>query len=287
MENQYYFFEDEKERHIATLGKQYLEKNDYSEHGCCVLSDKRIYTKGKHYFKEGLFWNSSSNEKVIDIGDVTGSGFTEGHADTTLGQVFVLGMFVCSIISGMITNLIMEEALWRELDGMVTISKIIAILPVIIAILKIHQKNFKKPSVWKLIAVWTVYVIMIVIFGYCKQWSVVFILSLFGFVPLSKVLYLLFGREKMYTIAYLGGQASFIAKDYSEEEINTFMEALMQMEENYVPQKNEFVSAESNGTNINVSSGSTIEELKKYKELLDAGAITQEEFIELKSRVMK
>lgn len=69
---------DPREKIEAVLGNNiaqtYLSTGNIGE-GFAILSDKRVYFKGKCLYKSGKKYYSSSQERVVDLNDVTGSGF--------------------------------------------------------------------------------------------------------------------------------------------------------------------------------------------------------------------
>ena len=73
-------FVDANEQQIAVLGGNYLSNflaTGSIEKGFCVLSDKRVYFRGKCYYKSGGDYKTRSEERVVDVKDITGTGFSE------------------------------------------------------------------------------------------------------------------------------------------------------------------------------------------------------------------
>lgn len=73
-------FVDANEQQIAVLGGNYLSNflaTGTIEKGFCVLSDKRVYFRGKCYYKSGGDYKARSEERMVDVRDITGTGFSE------------------------------------------------------------------------------------------------------------------------------------------------------------------------------------------------------------------
>ena len=86
-------FVDANEQQIAVLGGNYLSNflaTGSIENGFCVLSDKRVYFRGKCYYKSGGDYKARSEERVVDVKDITGTGF----AETRLFALKILAVIV-------------------------------------------------------------------------------------------------------------------------------------------------------------------------------------------------
>ena len=73
-------FVDANEQQIAVLGGNYLSNflaTGSIEKGFCVLSDKQVYFRGKCYYKSGGDYKARSEERMVDVKDITGTGFAE------------------------------------------------------------------------------------------------------------------------------------------------------------------------------------------------------------------
>lgn len=84
----------------------------------------------------------------------------------------------------------------------------------------------------------------------------------------------LFLKVKVFEISFAGGKIAFKASSYNENEVNNFQRALRQAKDNYKEAPN------------TVSNSSGADELKKYKELLDSGVISQEDFDTAKKKIL-
>ena len=97
-------FVDKNEKAVAVLGggyiKNFLSTGSLSK-AFCVVSDKRVYFKGKCYSKQGNGYRTKNEEKIVDLKDVTSTGYS---AEMTLkwlilGCVCLFIGFVSLIIS--------------------------------------------------------------------------------------------------------------------------------------------------------------------------------------------
>lgn len=75
-------FIDSNEQQVAVLGGGYLDNflaTGSATRGFCVVSDRRVYFRGKCYHKTGKFYKSTSEERTVDLKDITGTGFVESR----------------------------------------------------------------------------------------------------------------------------------------------------------------------------------------------------------------
>ena len=84
----------------------------------------------------------------------------------------------------------------------------------------------------------------------------------------------LFLKVKVFEISFAGGKIAFKASSYNENEVNNFQRALRQAKDNYKDAPN------------TVSNSSGADELKKYKDLLDSGVISQADFDNAKKKIL-
>ena len=83
-----------------------------------------------------------------------------------------------------------------------------------------------------------------------------------------------FLKVKVFEISFAGGKIAFKASSYNENEVNNFQRALRQAKDNYKEAPN------------TVSNSSGADELKKYKDLLDSGVISQADFDIAKKKIL-
>lgn len=97
---------DEKETSVLGEGDLYwFLKEDILQSGFCVLTDKRLYFKGKYFHKIGRGYRPDKGEYAIDLKDVTGSGFSTAR----FGIVFfleVLFVIVLSVLTALFLRLV-------------------------------------------------------------------------------------------------------------------------------------------------------------------------------------
>jgi len=70
---------DENETDVAVLGSSYLQNvlaNGLFGKGICAVSNKRVYFKGKCLVRAGIGYKSATEERIVDLKDVTGTGYT-------------------------------------------------------------------------------------------------------------------------------------------------------------------------------------------------------------------
>lgn len=127
----------------------------------------------------------------------------------------------------------------------------------------------------------------------CTIWAVVLTVASLSEIRDSEVLYyfsitfftailptiVLWGlywflKVKVFEISFAGGKIAFKASSYNENEVNNFQRALRQAKDNYKEAPN------------TVSNSSGADELKKYKDLLDSGVISQADFDIAKKKIL-
>lgn len=221
MENLQSMFADSNEKQIATLGGSYLRNflaTGSLDKGFCAVSDKRVYFRGKCYYKSGNSYKNSKEERTVDLKDITGTGFviTRHWLLRTISLVLIIPTFV-----------IFFFLYGKEIDFVTSI------------------------------------------------FFTIWLCSLIGTIVCGVLYFVL--KLRLFEIAYAGGKIAFKASNYSEEEMQTFQKQLRMAKDNYNP---------SASTPANTVSSSMADELKKYKDLLDAGAISQEEYDSVKSKIL-
>ncbi len=101
------FFMSPNEKLVAILGNSYLENFFHSgniKRGFAVASDKRVYFQGKKYYVgENGEIEENYNSRVVDLRDVTGTGFDSfvdnGWLFLGIGNI-VIGILLLAIIIG-------------------------------------------------------------------------------------------------------------------------------------------------------------------------------------------
>lgn len=209
---------DSNEKQQAVLGGGYLQNFISSGSigkGFCEVTDKRVYFKGKCLKKAGNSYKSTKEERIVDLKDITGTGFTKTRS-------FVA--FVLMIIS----------------------------------------------------IVWAIFLIMMgAIAGVSENAIIEFLACVFSPFVVTVVIYFVY-NIRIFEISFSGGKIAFKASNYSEAEIQQFQKDLRLAKDKF---GNTSATAQTKNT-------SNVEDLKKYKELLDSGVISAEEFEQTKKKLL-
>ena len=121
-------FVDANEQQIAVLGGNYLSNflsTGSIEKGFCVLSDKRVYFRGKCYYKSGGNYKSRLEERMVDVKDITGTGF----AETRLFGLKILG--IISLVWALLMTVSVATSK-HLVNGWMAMYFLIGLLPAII-----------------------------------------------------------------------------------------------------------------------------------------------------------
>lgn len=215
-------FVDANEQQIAVLGGNYLSNflaTGSIENGFCVLTDKRVYFRGKCYYKSGGDYKTRSEERMVDVKDITGTGFSETRLfSLKILAIASLAWLLFAMISALNSKYVDGAALFAS-----------AVLPAILA------------------------------------WGAYFLV-----------------RLKVFEISFAGGRIAFKASQYDAAEMENFQKSVRKAKDNYTPAPQYIVNAPAAPIN-----SSTADELVKLKGLLDTGAISQEEYEQLKAEALK
>ncbi len=138
-------FVDSAEKEIATLGSGYLKNFLLSgslEKGFCTVTDKRVYFKGKCYYKIGGAYKSSNEERIVSIRDITGTGFVE-IKHFWLWILFAYAFLATIFLFGV------DFFLMRDYEG-VNFVRYVAIFCLIISMLIVAAYNYFKPRYFEI-----------------------------------------------------------------------------------------------------------------------------------------
>lgn len=195
--------------------------------GFAILSDKRMYFKGRCYIRAGKGFYKKMEERVVDLNDITGTGFQ--HNKNVLFSVLF---------------------------------KVFAVL----------AGGCLYPLIF-----WFIYM------QYHKKWAFTTALILSG--PLCWIFYFL---DKMYNyslfeVSYAGGGIAFDLSWITKADSDAFQKALQKAKSEYKKKSqhnpfSDYIPPAPNPGRECVQQLSIPQQLKEYKELLDSGVITQEEF---------
>ncbi len=217
---------DESENIVSVLGNNIAQtfiSTGVLGNGFAILSDKRVYFKGKCLIRKGRGFYSKIEEKSVDIKDITGTGFV--HNKATWAKVLRIIALVFSISASVLMPLML----------------IVGAVPIV-----------ELPEV-------------ILAVGF--YW---------GLYVLCSFLYKRYNYSA-FEISYAGGGIAFDMHWINQVESHEF-----QRELNLLKDK---IKSTASTTDINqqerkmkANTDSIPEQLKQYKELLDSGIITEEEF---------
>ena len=99
-------FVDSNEKQVAVLGGGYLQNyiaTGSFEDTFCVVTDKRVYFTGKCFYKYGNSYKSSTERKIVDLKDITGTGFV------VLRYWWLKIMAIMCVVIGIIIYLFFSE----------------------------------------------------------------------------------------------------------------------------------------------------------------------------------
>lgn len=226
-------FVDPDESEIAILGGNYIGNflsGGGLSNGFCVVSNKRAYFKGKCYYKDGNgHLKADKEERVVDLDNITGSGFIHGNITPMIVKVIFLTVTIISFLLE-----VMCIATGGTEDAFVTMT----------------------------------FIFLATIAVSIGSWLI---------------------KSKLFEINYAGGGIAFLASDYSEKEMQDFQVALRRAKDSFVTARNTQTVYHQMPSQVAVQpsdSKSVASTIKEYKELLDSGAITQEEYEKAKQKLL-
>ena len=221
-------FVDENEKLISILGTN-TAKTFFSTgllgNGFATLSNKRMYFKGQCYFRSGKHFIKKTEERIVDLKDITGTGFVHKQSIVVTFLYFIVTLFGIS---------------------------------------------FVVPGIF-----WLIYIIS------KKTWAhtAAHIIN-----PFSGLLYLMYKslNYNLFEVAYASGSIAFDLAWITREDCENFQRALQKLKDEY---STGAVNKQSNPTLENSDIGIPAQ-IKQYKDLLDSGVITQEEFEAKKKQLL-
>lgn len=220
-------FLNSREKFICALGNNYLQNflaGGGLQKGFAVLSDKRVYFKGDCFVRSGKRFSKSTEERVVDVKDITGSGFISTNP---IWALIVSIYFIVNTFIALLTSI---------------------------------------PS--------------ISLFANSEYLGIMFLPVFFG-VAISGLFYYIYISKKhnFFQIQYAGGVIAFETKWYGANEAQKFQKALRLAKDTYEQSKERLIDPENN-------TSSSADELKKYSELFNSGAITQDEYNKIKQKYL-
>ncbi|WP_080832420.1 SHOCT domain-containing protein [Cohnella massiliensis] len=222
-------FVEPTEQYIASLGNGYIVNflsGSGLERGFSILSSKRVYFKGQCFYRENSKLKRSFEERIVDLKDITGTGYT--RFDPLYLFITAVVLFIAAAISLMIKS--EEYNSWRVTFFIIT--------------------------------------------------SLVSLVSLISY---------LLKRRDLFEISFAGGKMAFDVNLYDKSEIDEFQKQLRRAKDIVVesaPIHKAIDSSPIKQETVNPSPIGFADELKKYAELLQQKLITEEEFAEVKKRLL-
>lgn len=268
------------EKLVATLGNNYIQNylhNGSVRNGFAVVSDKRAYFYGTSYT---ISYNSkgkpratkTNRSQVVDLKDITGTGFKR---TSNIGYVIAAVVFtilaIFSLFIMMSTVRQSSHSYSRERKDVVITEQSMS-SPKNIGgsygmTLSRGADSEEVGAIIFLIAVLVVWIVLM--YKYYQS------------------------RLSLISIQYAGGEIAFDIKWFSQQEINNFQQQLRLAKDRAIEASENAMadrfSSAVNGAYMlqnNVVRNSGADELMKYAQLLEKGYITQEEYDNLKRRVL-
>lgn len=193
--------------------------------GFAILSDKRMYFKGRCYVRAGKGFFKKMAERVVDLGDITGTGFV--HNKNMITTVLYYIMFIISC------GLYISLPFW--------------------GIYYATGKQWAKKVAWGIQCLW---------------WP----------MPLLYIINKAFNYS-LFEVSYAGGGIAFDLSWITKTDSDDFQKSLQKAKSNYKKKMQQETKYEYAPPISHIKQEKSIpEQLKEYKELLDSGIITQEEF---------
>lgn len=279
---------DENEEIVAVLGNSYVESflaTGSAQKGYAVVTNKRVYFRGNCYYRERKGYKASSEVRTVDLKDVTGTGFiNKRYPILKLLTKLMLPLLIVLTFVVFVQNIEMVE------DAMLGL-----VVPIsIFSFFNLLIEPVLKENVSKGIMIRRIITVL--------AWPILFLIGYIGdnsqayehyeiFIPAGIIISLLniilkfisaYINLDMFEIQFAGGGIAFRTHFYSQEEISTFEKGLRKAKDN--DRENHMVNNVVTENTQNVQSIS--DELKKYKELMDEGILSQEEFDEIKKNLI-
>ncbi len=202
--------------------------------GFAILSDKRVYFKGKCLIRKGKGFYSKTEEKTVDLKDVTGTGYIHNSSRWAriLGRILL-------IVSGACVGHLLLIAFACAATGQTM----------------------------------------------TDDFSDVMIALLIFLIPGLIGLFFLYWHRKttysVFEISYAGGGIAFDMGWITQQESRDFQQQLVLLKQKEKEQVAPSIFTKPEPLN------SIPQQLKEYKELLDGGIITQDEFDTKKKELLK
>ncbi|MGN1159317.1 MAG: zinc ribbon domain-containing protein [Lachnospiraceae bacterium] len=135
-------FIDPDEQLVAKLGNGYMVNLLYRKVKKCsaLLTNKRIYLKGTVYSGEGKAVLKTTEERTLDVEDVTGTGFIYTRVSKIMILIGVLLMIGWAVFSYIFR--------WRYEYGPLPFPAPVSFLPILIAGIIVFVRAFMRCTAW-------------------------------------------------------------------------------------------------------------------------------------------
>lgn len=266
-------FASKDETYVASLGNGYIMNYlamGNVRRGFAVISNKRVYFRGKCLSGQGKRLVSTDEERTVDVKDVTGSGFIYNrYLGILLGLVLAILVTAASSIIGYIgiyDNIVNTKSAGYAVgayDDESIIERAIESAR--------EREDAKKTKAKVAMSLLTAVALPIVI--------VLFINLLKYFKK----------RRTLFQIQYAGGIIAFNVSFYAKVEIDDFQKQLRRVKdlhEQSIQNSTKDIIEAVQQNSISSTQSATSDELRKYADLLKEGLITQEEYDALKKKVL-
>jgi len=196
--------------------------------GFAVLTNKRVYFKGKCIFLSGKRIYSKAEENTVDLKDITGTGFVHNNA---IWMKILMIIFLVIAAFGTFITFINATTLG-------------------------HEERFSEIGVW-------------LVFG--------------GIGLLFMFLFKMY-HYSLFRIAYAGGGIAFDVRWTTQQETKLFQQQLVLLKQAQQQEKGQNDAAHVWRTE---TVDQIPERLKKYKDLMDQGIITPQDYEEKKKQLLQ
>ncbi len=230
---------DASEKVVAVLGNNVAQRfiaTGVLGNGFAVLSDKRVYFKGKCLIRKGKGFYTNTEEKSVDIKDVTGTGFVHHKAiwAKVLKIIFIVLSCYCAflILMGLLFGTINTYEPIKE-DNFEMAEQMIPAIPFMLAMVFLCHFLYKRYSF------------------------------------------------SAFEISYAGGGIAFGLHWIGEQESYEFQKELNLLKDSLKGNEDPKPPIPPAPPSDDIP-----EQLRKFKELLDSGIITQQEFDAKKKQLL-
>ncbi|MCL2488471.1 MAG: SHOCT domain-containing protein [Oscillospiraceae bacterium] len=246
-------FVSNTEKFICSLGNtcaQTFLSTGVLGNGFAVLSDKRVYFKGTCFIREGKRFSKRLEERIVDVKDVTGTGFIHKNPVWAL----IVAIICCVLVFFAILSALSSVSMTVSSNNL--------------------QNRFSyrdnKLSISDVLP---------------------FFMPVIFFAVLTTVFLLIYRSQKrsLFEIQFAGGGIAFDTHWFKADESQKFQNCIRIAKDNVeIERENRQQQLHSiTAPPPQPANGNIADELKKYSDLLAAGAISQGEYEAVKMELLK